>query len=467
MSLAYHRLPVTAFDALSSDGTELIGLLRRSQYSKHALLLRGIGEQAPAAYGLLATAQRKNPDAVGTVVRYPSVGVWAYRTMLACRGGPRIPGASPDLLGNIAAAAAIRAELPAELTVPVSDGQVVLPSLGIADAPAASTATVQVTSAGTHVRSASGHVTIPPDCHAAAVGWRPLRPVLPTTGEMGGIVVDDVDPFRMPAVPHMVTVSDLDRWRPAFADAWELLRLHHPAVAAEVAAVVSAVIPLASPAHGQVSSSSPEAFGAVAMSEPIDARTLAVTLAHEVQHMKLSAVLDLVPLTHPDDGSRYYAPWRDDPRPAGGLLQGTYAYLGVTRFWRRQRSVGVTPDSVAHAEFARWRDAALLGCTTLLGSGQLTEDGERFVRLMAATLRRWQDEPVPETARRLAAEKNERHRARWESQHGLAHADALPPALTLRSAESRSRNPAGALPRRPRYPGDRCQGSPGTGPGSR
>lgn len=418
MSLAYHRLPATAFDALSSDGTELIGLLRRSQYSKHALLLRGIGERAPAAYGLLARAQRKDPDAVSAVVRYPSVGAWAYRTTLAYRGGPRIPGASVGWLGNIAAAAAIRAELPAEITVPVSDGQVVLPSLGVADAPEASTATVQITSAGTHVRSASRHVTIPRGCREAAVGWRPLRPVLPATEDMAGIVVDDVDPFRMPAVPHMVAVPDLDKWRPAFADAWELLRLHHPTVAAEVAAVVSAVIPLASPAHGQVSSSSPEAFGAAAMSEPVDARTLAVTLAHEVQHMKLSAVLDLVSLTRPDDGSRYYAPWRDDPRPAGGLLQGTYAHLGVARFWRRQRSVEVTPDSVAHAEFARWRDAALLGCATLLGSGQLTEDGERFVRLMAATLRPWRDEPVPEPARRLAAEKNERHRTRWEGQHG-------------------------------------------------
>lgn len=418
MSLAYHRLPATAFDALSSGGTELIGLLRRSQYSKNALLLRGIGEQAPAAYGLLARAQRKNPDAVSAVVRYPSVGAWAYRTMLAGQGGPRIAGASVDWLGNVAAAAAIRAEFPAEITVPVSDGQVVLPSLGIADAPEASTATVQITSAGTHMRSASGRVTIPPGCGEAAGGWRPLRPVLPATGEMAGIVVDDVDPFRMPAVPHVVTVPDLDRWQRAFAGAWELLRLHHPTVAAEVAAVVSAVIPLASPAHGQVSSSSPEAFGAVAMSEPIDARTLAVTLAHEVQHMKLSAVLDLVSLTHPDDGSRYYAPWRDDPRPASGLLQGTYAYLGVTRFWRRQRSAGITPDSVAHAEFARWRDAASLGCATLLGSGQLTEDGERFVQIMAATLRPWQDEPVPEPARRLAAEKNERHRTRWEGQHG-------------------------------------------------
>jgi hypothetical protein len=39
----------------------------------------------------------------------------------------------------------------------------------------------------------------------------------------------------------------------------------------------------------------------------------------------------------PDDGHRYYVPWRDDPRPISGLLQGAYAYLGVTGFWRTRR----------------------------------------------------------------------------------------------------------------------------------
>ena len=51
MSLAYHRLPARAFDVLAAGGgAGAIGLLRRSQYSKHVLLLRGIGEHAPAAY---------------------------------------------------------------------------------------------------------------------------------------------------------------------------------------------------------------------------------------------------------------------------------------------------------------------------------------------------------------------------------------------------------------------------------
>jgi HEXXH motif-containing protein len=225
----------------------------------------------------------------------------------------------------------------------------------------------------------------------------------------------------MPAALHLAAAPDLRRWRLAFAEAWALLRRHHPTVAAEVAAVITVAVPLAMPPSGQVSSSSPEAFGAIAMSQPADPVDLAVTLAHEVQHMKLSAVLDLISLTGPDDGSRYYAPWREDPRPADGLLQGAYAYLGVTGFWRRQRSVPARPgsaDLVADTEFARWRDGAALVCQMLLASGQLTEDGDRFVRTMAKTLQPWRGEPVPEKAQRLADEESERHVARWEARHG-------------------------------------------------
>lgn len=60
----------------------------------------------------------------------------------------------------------------------------------------------------------------------------------------------------------------------------------------------------------------------------------------------------MVTLTVPDDGQRFYAPWRDDARPVSGLLQGAYAYLGLSRFWRQRQSSGspgcrTTPGPVA------------------------------------------------------------------------------------------------------------------------
>jgi HEXXH motif-containing protein len=281
-------------------------------------------------------------------------------------------------------------------------------------------ATVRIAASRVEVVAADVRVVIPANYHDHAPGWRPLSPVLTDPFEL---VVDDVDPFRMPSAPRLAAAPDLGSWRSAFREAWALLDRCHPVVAADVAAVIKVAVPLATPPHGQVSSSSPETFGAIALSQPLDPCDLAVTLTHEVQHMKLSALLDLVPLTRPDNGSVFYAPWRDDPRPASGLLQGAYAYLGVTGFWRRQREVTRGADTatrlLADSEFARWREGAALASRVLLSSGRLTEDGAKFVRGMAATLRAWQHEPVPELARRLAAEKSERHMSRWRSPHPI------------------------------------------------
>jgi uncharacterized protein len=155
------------------------------------------------------------------------------------------------------------------------------------------------------------------------------------------------------------------------------------------------------------------------MSRQPDRYTCAETLVHETQHLKLCALLDLVPLTRPDEGQRYYAPWRTDPRPAGGLLQGAYAFLGVSGFWRGQRETA--PDARvrlrAEAEFARWRDGAALVADTLLDSGQLTAAGQSFVGEMARVLAAWQRESVADEALAVARRKARRHRTQWQADN--------------------------------------------------
>jgi uncharacterized protein len=145
----------------------------------------------------------------------------------------------------------------------------------------------------------------------------------------------------------------------------------------------------------------------------------AVTLTHEVQHAKLAALLDLVRLTQLDDGALFYAPWRDDPRPISGLLQGAYAYLGVTGFWHRQRGHDSGDAALyAHTEFARWRTATDMVVETLLASGRLTKAGERFVAGIARTLRAWHEEDIPSAALVIARRKAERHCALWRLRNG-------------------------------------------------
>jgi HEXXH motif-containing protein len=377
-----------------------------------------------AAYELLAAAQHWDPANTEIVIRYPAMGAWALRTVRASRGGvsgPVADGAEPVMLSAVAAAAAIRARLPAEIEVPVRAGMAMLPSLGAAAANG-NTAVVKVSGSGAEVSSADRRVVVPADPHMPARGWLPLRRI-----RLGSrnVLVDDLDPFRMPALADTaprLTGADIAEWAAALGKAWSLLETKHATVAAEGAEAITVIVPHLRPPRGHSSSSSSETFGAVAMSQPIDLVTSAVTLAHELQHLKLFALIDLVPLTLPDDGQRYYAPWRDDPRPLDGLLQGTYAFLGVSGFWRQQRGfTGGDAGLYAQIQFARWLAATAQTVETLSSSGRLTAAGQEFVAGMARTLRRWADEPIPEQAREAAQYEARAHLARWLSNQ-LPHA---------------------------------------------
>lgn len=421
MNLPHHWLSHHNFMTLATadSGVDALRELITVEYSKHMTFLWGVvsaaedSEQSPLArmgYDLLAKAVRENRVGAGTVVRYPSVGAWARRTVLAWTdSGPTMPGAEPGQLRAVAAAAAIRAGVRAEIEVPVTNGFVMLPSLGAALVPGRSTV-VRNDSGGTTI----GQVEMPRNpCHDAP-GWLGLRRV--KVGPLD-VLIDDLDPFRMPDVQDLAVRLDIESWEAVIRAAWTVLEHHHSGAAAEIAAAVSVIVPRSEPPAGVISTSSPETFGTIGMSLPPDPITCAVTFAHEIQHLKLGALLDLVTLTQPDDGRRYYAPWRDDPRPLGGLFQGAYAYFGVSAFWRRQRRV---PESQPQAdiEFARWRAATAEALETLRTSGRLTRAGLDFVTAMAHTLRLWQDEPVSVQAVTLARRAAGEHLARWQSSHG-------------------------------------------------
>jgi uncharacterized protein len=420
----YHSLTAEQFAALARGGGDAaaIGQLVAAQRSKHLILLGKVAELARrgdhpddaiavAGHQLLALVQRQDATAAAEVISYPSVGAWALHVIRAdgALTDGALPEARPSGLAAIAAAAAIRAGLDVEIEVPVVNGTVLLPSLGAADA-VGDTAIVSTKAA--EVRSDDLRVTIRPE----APGWREIRRA--AAGSLD-VLVDDLDPFRMPVsdsepVPTgRLTTPQLAELRATLREAWPVLS---PASAEEITAIIRVIVPYTAPESGHSSTSSSQTFGTVAISRQPDKYTCAETLLHETQHLKLCALLDLVTLTRPDDGQRYYAPWRADPRPASGLLQGAYAFLGVSGFWREQRRVAPEPEirQRAHAEFARWRDGAAVVAETLLGSGQLTESGAAFVETMAAVLGAWRREPVPGAALAVARRKADRHLTQWQ-----------------------------------------------------
>src|SRR5918999_3799697 len=408
MRARHHRIPSRDLAALAAGhgGREATQRLVAVQYSRHVLLVRGVVDALAgpgaggmrAAFDLLADIQRQAPGAVDMVLRHPSVGAWALE---ALKGD-----ANPAALGGVTAAAAVRARIPCTVKVPVENGRVVLPSVGQATfSPSFTSAEVRIGRAEiraeiwAEIWAGGARVAIPADAHRDAPGWRGLRRLSACDGPPLHLLLDDLDPHRFPGARVRRRLSDDEaaRWEATLRDAWRLLRRDHWTTATEIRKMIRVLTPLEATGPGLRSATHPHAFGAAGLSDPVDGLSLACTLAHEVQHAKLAALMNAVPLVLDGDSRKFYAPWRDDPRPLGGLLQGAYAYLGVSGFWRRQRHHERSEAAVAaHAEFVLWRDAVLEATHTLLDSGGLTRQGETFVTGMRRSLLPWRAEPVPD-----------------------------------------------------------------------
>jgi HEXXH motif-containing protein len=434
VTLTRHGLSGDVFTALAEGGggAEAVRCLVAAQRSKLLLLIRAIvdgaaaagREQAAAArkgFELLARVHQQAPPAVEAVLRHPAVAAWAVRTGLRLREGPATT-ARPGELAALAAATAIRGGLPGEIEIPRPGGTpasahpiVMLPSLGRARLPA-----VRRGAAARLAFSADG-IELAGD---AGTGWTPIRTLHATAGPARiELLFDDLDPCRFPgdiALRDRVPEAEFGVWRRRLADGWQVLARGHPRTAAEAAAVMSAFTPLVTPVAGQTSATSRLAFGCVALSLPPDGLTLALVLAHEVQHAKLTALMDLFPLIAGTSRERFYAPWRDDSRSLRGLLHGAYAHLAVAGFWREQRLVVADPAAAleAHSEFARWRNATAQ-VTAFLGTRpELTPHGRWFVAGMSRTLRRWRRDQVPAEALARARDASIAHHDRWMRDNG-------------------------------------------------
>jgi hypothetical protein len=383
-----HRLTDPAFAALAAGRPDAatIAELRRAQLSRHLLLLRGIVEAAPTttgrAYAHLAAAERRSPEAVRELLSYPLVGAWASGCLAALHAGAAPDDAGVAHLSELADAATL-----------------------VADAPRAPSRT-----AGPATARAGHRLTAVHD------------------GMRLDVTLDDVHPMRarLGLTPAgRLTPDEVARWRHLADAAWRLLVTRHRPYAQVIGAVLNCIVPVQpDDAARGISATSADAYGAAAMSLPSDATALAVGLLHETQHSLLNAVQYLFDLHRPAAGL-IYSPWRDDPRPASGVLHGAYAYLGVTGFWRTERAAGTRAGRVAGFEFARWRAAVLGAADGLLGGGELTAAGTRFVGALRDRVLPWQDEDVPADVRRLAEGANTDHHLRWRLRNLRVDPDAV------------------------------------------
>lgn len=437
-----HTLSWEDFDLLarSEGGPDPVRRLRTAERSRRLLLLLSIidevaenrDRQSPlgspeAAWDLLVRAQEADPRAFDDVLIHPYTGSWAgYATRLLRQDveGDRPLWVHIGHLHALAAATAIRADIEAfHVRVPVWRGIVALPTLGIAHldgVPDRATAEVRAVAGRVEITACGRTVVVPADPSSDAPGWQGIHVVELGSGSRRLTVrIDDVDPYRGlhgPRAPYRLGPDDLRDWCDLLGRAWELIVRLLPEFADALPAGLDTIVPDPPFPFRLPSASSGEAFGGAVICRPEDPVTLAAALVHEFQHIRLGGLLQLVPLHSEDKTERLYAPWRDDPRPIGGVVHGIYAFFAVTEFYRvlcRSRPA----DELAAFEFAHWRNQVERTLETIREDDELTEAGRKFLGHVADRCEAWRHDKVSASAAHWSELATADHYAGWRLRH--------------------------------------------------
>ena len=465
---ATYRLAREQFAALATGGgdAETVRFLAGAEFSRRLLLLQVLCDEAvlrmtpddplPSvehAWNVMALAQQRDPQGFLAALMYPHIGNWAAYTLRQHLGTETDAPAWTDFgqLHAVALVAAARCGVDWETRLPLHRGRVTLPGLGQARFEYATdrwdAAHAQVDGGRIRLWHDGTAVAVPADHRQDAAGWWGLRELGPGLR----VALDDIDPFRNlaePVRPDRLTTSEVDTWRSLLQQAWTLLEHDEPTAAEALAAGVSSLSPLARADQQDDeevrSASTAESFGAVLLSSPTTAADFAAALVHEFQHIKLGGLMHLCDLNADDGAANLYAPWRDDPRPLGGLLQGVYAFLGIARFWRvRHRSKSGAERRSGLYAYAYARAQAAEGLEITRASGGLTSLGVEFTDGLAATIGRWSDDTIPAEIERLVRIATTAHRTTWRIRHRRPTAEAV---AEVAKAWSRGHTPDEALP---------------------
>lgn len=383
---------------------------------------------------------------------HPFVGPWARYCLrglgaaAGTRAGRDARGLSRDLayFGALAAVVAARAGVSYAVRLTARDGVLTLPSLGALRMAASGDIPVDVVHRrGSLTLRRRGEKDIVVRLQSGGFGawsdaaaWTPAYALPGLLSGSDPVPLDDLDPYRTArGVPRYhelsgpVVLDDAERkrWLQSWSGIASVLRLGGEHRVTEAVALLRCLVPLTAPpgstadgrTTGSCSGTRREAFGAVLSSTPPTPMTFAATLVHELQHTKLAALSDMLTLHHAGPQARYFAPWRPDPRPYDGLLQGTYSHLALAEFFQRTALVTTHPahrDS-AWAQHARYREQVGAVLPTLVGSGDLTAQGRRFVDQMIAVYERLAEHPAPRGQTARAEAYIRAARALWTQRH--------------------------------------------------
>ena len=69
---------------------------------------------------------------------------------------------------------------------------------------------------------------------------------------------------------------------------------------------------------------------------------IAESIIHEAMHLQLTLIENYIDLVKPNNTDIYYSPWRDEKRPARGVLHGLYVFRAIYEFFSELKKYSQT-----------------------------------------------------------------------------------------------------------------------------
>lgn len=163
-----------------------------------------------------------------------------------------------------------------------------------------------------------------------------------------------------------------------------------PAIAALVASQIQILVPLRQNATTQFSFTLSNLPGLLFVGGSDRLLPIVEAIVHETGHARLHHANEIHPLAHGEQREEYYSPWRNDPRPATGVLHGAYVFALVLAFWiealdRSGSTLGAEDEAYIRSRIALVT-VQLREAVDVLGKADLTPFSQNILGQIRAML---------------------------------------------------------------------------------
>lgn len=217
----------------------------------------------------------------------------------------------------------------------------------------------------------------------------------------------------------LMTTSTI-KWLSTLEEAWYWIEECSTLLASEILMGIKSLVPVYSHAHDVHISQTFRAIpGVVILSWMSNTSVIVEALVHEYHHHKLNALLNLDPIIAEGTFEEiYYSPWRNDPRPLDGILQGIYVFQAVLDFWDKflQADIPVLQENRLKKRVYKLKKQLETALKTLKNHASFSSIGEALIESVEENINQIETEILVADQQLIDMQLKE-HQQIWEEKN--------------------------------------------------